>query len=220
MSAEIKFIHKDSNWGCIDKPAGLSCHNDPTEDVISILQQTLQTEIHLPHRLDKETSGLLLYAQTPVAAADLQRSLQAPAARKTYQCLVRGQVTEDTRWIWPLTDKAEGRRAPQGEKAQQKHCLTHVRVLKRNNYFSLLECEIETGRTHQIRKHAAIAKHAIIGDTRYGDPKYQERMVNLYKTDRLFLHSVKLMFQFAAKSWEFTSPLPAEFAQLQPEGLG
>ena len=119
------------------------------------------------------------------------------------------------RWSWPLTDKAEGRKHPQGDKSLLKDCLTEVKLIEQNKYFSWVECRLLTGRQHQIRKHAVIAGHAIVGDRRYGEMKDCDRIQKIYQLDRLFLHCQKMAFTWQGKFLEFTAETPTEFAALK-----
>jgi len=211
----IQVLHETSTWMVIDKPAGLSVHNEK-ENVLSVLhKKNPRLQLHPVHRLDQETSGILLLAKDAEVAATLSEALQQESTHKKYQAVLRGVMkTENATWDWQLSDKAEGRKNPQGLSKDRKDCRTLVKVLRKNDYFTLVECEILTGRQHQIRKHAALAKHAIVGDKRYNDPKYNERMAELYKTERMFLHAAELKIKLNGKEWAFTSPLPKEFSNL------
>lgn len=218
--AGLPILYSSKYWGIVDKPAGVSCHNEPGKDLQSQLELQFHCDVHLVHRLDRETSGILVYALSAEMVPELQKALADSRSKKIYRALLRGklpmEISATQAWSWPLTDKAEGRKNPHGESAQRKVCLTHVQLLAQNQYFSFVECEIETGRQHQIRKHAAIAKHAIVGDTRYGDAGFNAKISNLYKTDRLFLHSYKLVLFQGNNEIVVESPLPAEFNQLLP----
>ncbi|MNL61460.1 tRNA pseudouridine synthase C [compost metagenome] len=89
-----------------------------------------------------------------------------------------------------------------------------VRVIESNKYFSLVEVRLLTGRQHQIRKHAALAKHAIVGDTRYGDGKYNDKMAEVYGTDRMFLHAFRLTLDVGGRKKTFETQIPREFLSL------
>ena len=130
------------------------------------------------------------------------------AGAKTYRALLRGGWKDKDlalTWDLPLSDKAEGRKNPQGKASDRKNCITHVQVVRTNQYFTEVLCEIKTGRQHQIRKHAALAKHAILGDTRYNDDSYNEKMGKMYKTSRMFLHAEELKFNFQGKDYHIRS---------------
>jgi tRNA pseudouridine65 synthase len=94
-----------------------------------------------------------------------------------------------------LTDKAEGRKSPQGLVKNRIPSDTQFSVIKESNYLSLCEFRLGTGRQHQIRKHAALAKHAIIGDSRYGSPNLNKKIMEIYKlknSNRMYLHCVQI----------------------------
>lgn len=213
----LKIIHESADWLVIDKPAGLPVHNEKV-NVLSVLTQQKRNpnlSFHAVHRLDQETSGVLLIAKDAEIAAKLSEELAKESTHKLYQAILRGAMkSEQAQWDWKLSDKAEGRKNPQGLSKDRKDCETQVKVLSRNDYFTLVECEIMTGRQHQIRKHAALAKHAIVGDKRYNDPKYNDRMAELYGTDRMFLHAAELRLKLQGREVVFNSPLPPEFKKL------
>ena len=213
----LKILQESADWLAIDKPPGLSVHNDKV-NVLTLLQQIKRNpnlSFHAVHRLDAETSGVLLVAKDAEVAAKLAEEMQKDSCHKTYQAILRGEMKDDeARWDWKLSDKAEGRKNPQGLSRDRKDCETLVRVVEKTKYFSLVECEILTGRQHQIRKHAALAKHAIVGDKRYNEPKYNERIAGLYGTDRMFLHAAELRLRIAGREVVLAAPLPSEFKAL------
>lgn len=216
----LPVIKKSKAWMVINKPSGVSVHNE-ANDVVNLLKKQLPpdsyTDIHPVHRLDKETSGLLLIALEKTTAAALAEQFQARQSEKFYFAVLRGPMTvceEWQEWSFPITDKAEGRKNPQGLAKDRIEAKSLYRVKKSNKFFSLVEVKLLTGRQHQIRKHAAIAKHAIVGDSRYGDPKYNEKMAKIYDTDRMFLHAFRLSIVIDGKTETFEAPLPEEFEKL------
>ena len=215
MTFEI--LAEGPDWLAIHKPAGVSVHNDP-QDVLHLLKKQLTAakyqNMHLAHRLDKETSGVLLLALNPARAKDLAEIFQRRDCVKIYHAILRGPlpVSETWQtWSWPLTDKAEGRQNPQGVSKDRVEAQTKYRVVKASKFLSLIEVELLTGRQHQIRKHAAIAKHPIVGDNRYNEAKYNARMADLYGNNRMFLHASSLSFMLDNKKVELHAPLPTEF---------
>lgn len=213
----LKILQESADWLVIDKPVGLSVHNEKV-NVLTLLTQVKRNpnlSFHPVHRLDAETSGVLLVAKDAEVAAKLAEEMQKESCEKKYVALLRGEMEKDTAvWDQKLSDKAEGRKNPQGLLKDRKNCETRVRVVEKTKYFTLVECEILTGRQHQIRKHAALAKHAIVGDHRYNDPKYNERIESIYGTDRMFLHANELRLRISGREVVFTAPLPAEFKAL------
>lgn len=215
----LPIVAQGPHWLIVDKPAGISVHNEEN-DVLHLLHRQLSlplNKLHLAHRLDKETSGLLLIATDTAMAGPLAEQFQNRATEKIYYAVLRGALPVSETWQeWnqPLSDKAEGRKNPQGLSKDRLPSQTQYRVLESNKYFSLVELRLLTGRQHQIRKHTVLAKHAIIGDGRYGDPKYNERMADLYKTSRMFLHATRLTININGEVRTFEAPLPEEFQRL------
>lgn len=188
-------MFQDKGWLAVDKPAGISVHNneDP-QNLLKLLQTQLDLKQIFPiHRLDKETSGIQLLALDETHAKEFSIEFQNRQVEKIYEGLLRGQLKAQSGvWSQPLTDKAEGRKNPSGQARDRVPCETRYTLLEKNNYFSHCEFHLITGRQHQIRKHAALANHSLVGDPRYGDRKYNLKISHVYKTDRLFLHCCKI----------------------------
>lgn len=220
-SNKLPIIEKSKNWVIINKPAGISVHNE-AGDVRSLLKKQLHPgtfdDIYPVHRLDKETSGILVVATEGETAAALAEQFQNHKAEKFYYAVLRGAMpvsSEFQEWATPISDKAEGRKNPQGLLKDRVQAKTLYKVLKSNKFFSLVEFQLMTGRQHQIRKHAALAKHAIVGDTRYGDQKYNDRMAEIYGTDRMFLHAFRLRLAVnGGRPQTFETPVPPEFTRM------
>jgi RluA family pseudouridine synthase len=195
MALKIPVLFQNNDFIAVDKPAGLSVHNneDPDNLLKALQMQRAWSSLFPVHRLDKETSGVQVLALHDSAAKELASEFEAHNVEKIYVGVLRGQMKE-LKGVWkkPLTDKAEGRKNPQGLAKDRKPCETRFKVIESNAYFTMCEFQIMTGRQHQIRKHAAIAGHALVGDPRYGDKKYNERMAGLYKTERMQLHSKRV----------------------------
>ena len=182
--------------------------------------------LELVHRLDKETSGLLLVAKTRPALVKLQNDLRsrAPgrAIGKSYSALVIGAWPESLKVIDVALRKdtlADGSRhvrtVDEGDE-RGRRSISLVRVAQRFARFSLLDVTLKTGRTHQIRVHLADAGHAIAGDPKYGDfvlnrALARGQLVASLRFDRMFLHARRLRFVHPAsgESIELEAPLPA-----------
>lgn len=215
----INLIEQNKFFLVAEKPAGLSVHNasEHGDDLITLLKSQIGQTVYPIHRLDRETSGLITLALSSEIAKQLNVIFSSNKIEKKYQCIVKHPMpvsNEWQQWNLPLSDKAEGRKNPQGVANDRKSCLTKYKVLRTNNYFSLLDCNILTGRQHQIRKHSALAKSPIVGDERYGDPKYNHKIFTIYGVQRLFLHSYNLKFEWNNKDWQFSLPAPPEFSKL------
>lgn len=216
-ASELKILHRDPAWLALDKPSGLSVHN--TEDGDNLLNRLvgrLQVESLFPvHRLDKETSGVQIIALNESSARELAQAFQSRTVKKIYCGVLRGVLKDKAgSWTLPLTDKAEGRDNPAGISAKRVPCETGFKVIDENRYVTLCEFNLITGRQHQIRKHAALMKHAILGDPRYGDRKYNSKIASVYGVQRMFLHceSIDIAGQ------HLTAPRPEIFGEVLSSG--
>jgi len=199
----ISIQYEDSFLIVVSKPAGVSVHNDSP----SLLEwlKAKNKPVNFVNRLDTETSGLVLVAKDPEIHLELQDSLAE--GTKIYRALLRtGWKNPNKKFNWdlPLSDKAEGYKNPRGLSKDQKPCHSFGEVVRTNKYFTEVMCQIKTGRQHQIRKHASIAKHPVVGDKRYNEDKYNQNIFKLYNVNRMFLHSEVLQFRYNNKNYEFT----------------
>ncbi len=207
QDSNLKQIYSCEDFTIVEKPSGLSCHN-AADSVLS----RLGSGFHLVHRLDKDTSGLLMVTLKPELQERLQLAMQA--GEKEYLAVLRGVIEVTSEWqVWdaPISDAAESRTNPQGVAGERITARTLYRAEKNSPYFSLVHCLLQSGRQHQIRKHAAIAGRPIVGDSRYGNPKDNERILNRYGFSRLALHAHRLSFKWNLQDFAVVSPLPAEF---------
>lgn len=213
---KIPILIQNENWLAVDKPTGLSVHN--AEESTNLLQELEANfgKLFPVHRLDRETSGVQLLARNSASAQKLAEQFQTHSLKKFYQGIVAGELADSGIWNLALSDKAEGRNNPAGLSADRKNCETRFRVERKSNYFSCLEFEILTGRQHQIRKHCLLSGHALIGDPRYGNPKYNQKISELYGFKRMALHCSRLVL---ADGTEISCKFPEEFNRLFPSHL-
>lgn len=191
----IPVLLQNEDWLVVDKPHSLSIHNEEDPyNLIKILKKQLDLKTLYPvHRLDKETSGVQIFALNKKSAQNLSLEFQSNRVKKIYQGLIKGSLKKkDGVWDSPLTDKAEGRRSPRGLSRNRVACTTKYRVLKESRFLSLCEFNLLTGRQHQIRKHTATAKAPLVGDSRYGSQSMNQKINELYGTDRMFLHCCEI----------------------------
>ena len=177
----------------------------------------------LVHRIDKDTSGLLVVAKTEKAMTHLAKQFFDKTSQRSYYALVWGDVKDDTGTIEGHIGRDPKNRLlmtifPDGD--QGKEAITHYEVMERFGYTTLVRCRLETGRTHQIRAHMKHIGHTLFGDARYGGDnilkgtiftKYKQFVDNCFKLlPRQALHAKTLSFvhPISGKSMSFEAPLP------------
>jgi 23S rRNA pseudouridine1911/1915/1917 synthase len=163
------------------------------------------------HRLDKDTSGLMVVAKTPQAHTDLVRQLAARTVKREYVAVARGDVTRAT-----IVDAPIGRhplqRTAMAVVAKGKPARTHVDVVERFGVATLLRCRLETGRTHQIRVHLAAIGHPLLGDPAYGGRA--KTQAPAFARQALHAARLGLVHPLTGDTMAWESPLPADLAEL------
>jgi 23S rRNA pseudouridine955/2504/2580 synthase len=217
---EGAIVHEDQNLLVLDKPSGVAVHGGSgvSFGVIEALRAARPAEpLELVHRLDRETSGCLLVARRRAALRELHALMRENAFEKRYLVLVRGKWDLGAKRIEvPLrTDTRVGGERTVRAGASGKAATSDFRPVQ---FFgrtaTLMEVTLHTGRTHQIRVHAAHAGHPVAGDEKYGDAAFNELLRGL-GLRRMFLHAHSLSFSWP-RGGEFSinTPLPAELSQL------
>ena len=183
--------------------------------------QNLKSKIGIVHRLDKDTSGLIVVAKTEDVHEKLSEQFRERAVYKSYIALVHGEPQANKGEIEAPIAREKHNRTKMGIRAHGRYALSLWRVKKRFEKFTLLAVEIKTGRTHQIRVHLAHINHPVVGDETYNagrdktikDTEVRQAIEGL---NRFFLHAEKLSFTHpVTKEWlAFTAPLPAELTEL------
>lgn len=231
----LNIVYEDDELIVIDKPAGLVVHpghGNYTGTLVNGLIHHFQNLPHnssdrpgLVHRIDKDTSGLLVVAKTEYAMAHLASQFFNRTTKRRYAALVWGSLADDEGTITGHIGRSMKNRLqmdvyPEGE--QGKHAVTHYKVLERFSYVTLVECRLETGRTHQIRAHFKFMGHPLFNDSRYGGDKilkgttftkYKQFVENCFKVlPRQALHARTLGFEHpvTGETMEFESDLPAD----------
>lgn len=213
----IDIVYEDDSVIVVNKPQGMVVHPAPGNPdgtlVNGLLYHCSLSDINgvvrpgIVHRIDKDTSGLLIVAKTNEAHESLSKQLKERKAMRRYYCIVNGNIKEDSGTI----NKPIGRHPIDRKKmavvAGGREAVTHFRVLERFGQYTLVECILETGRTHQIRVHMASIGHSIVGDPVYGVKK--ER----FKTNGQLLHAKTIGFEHpkTKEIMEFDSELPEYF---------
>lgn len=209
----FQVLMASAGWLAIHKPTGLSVHNDPRQDLCAQVRDRIENDpalaqrvnldpswgVHAVHRLDRETSGVLLLATQSSAFKALSALFQGQCMIKRYLAVVHGRlevkVTANSlgEWTWPLGATAGGRSQPAGSgKRRPSH--TRYAVLALTERYSLLSCEPVSGRQHQIRRHAKMAGHPVVGDRRYGSKRALAYLQHHFSDVRLALHAWQLSF--------------------------
>jgi 23S rRNA pseudouridine955/2504/2580 synthase len=224
---EFPVVYEDDHLVAVNKPAGVAVHGGSGVS-FGVIEQLRRARpqakfLELVHRLDKETSGLLLIAKKRSALVALQDQFRDRETGKTYAALVIGNWaankkvidvpllkfvgSDGERWVRAV-ENSNDRQAEQA-----KRSISLVRVAQVFAAYSLLDVTIKTGRTHQIRVHLAHAGHPIVGDPKYGDFEANRALARgEFKFDRMFLHAKRLQFTHPAsgEEIELLAPLPPE----------
>lgn len=238
----LNIVYEDRELMVINKEAGMVVHpgcGNFTGTLVNAIAYYLRDlesydpndpEVGLVHRIDKDTSGLLVVAKTPEAKKELGAQFFNKTTHRSYNALVWGNFTEDTGTIEgniarDPKDRLRMTVLPAGS-AEGKPAVTHYRVLERYGYVTLVECILETGRTHQIRAHMKHIGHPLFCDERYGGMEilrgertgsYRQFVQNCFKLcPRQALHAKTLGFvhPITKEQMDFDSEWPEDFAAL------
>lgn len=227
-SLPIPLLAGGKDWLVVDKPAGMTVHNAPGQDVCSLVADFVLKEsstlgqmdtdpgfgVNPVHRLDRETSGILLLATTTKAFQFFSQQFESRQVRKLYIAILHGSLADPKgddpwgTWGWALTRTAGGRRHPEGAGRRQP-ARTRYRILDRSARYTMVEIDLLSGRKHQIRRHAKLAGHAVIGDTRYGSKRAAAYLKKNLAFERLALHAHMLSLKLPGTSAQETIATPA-----------
>jgi len=220
----LNVVFEDDTLLVIDKPAGLVVHPAAGNWSGTLLNGLLAhhaAAATLPragivHRLDKDTSGLLVVARTLEAQTDLVRQLQARSVKRHYYALVHGMPLESGRVEAPI-----GRHPVQRTKMAVvpggREALTHFRVVERFERATLVECSLATGRTHQIRVHMAHIGHPLVGDATYGKTRSADPRLDAFPRQALHAWQLGLIHPRTGQACRWEVPLPDDFRLLLDE---
>lgn len=217
VNLNLNIVYEDEYVAVVDKPSGIAVHpantiHEPTL-VHGLMYQIKDLSgiggVMRPgivHRIDKDTSGLLMVAKNDIAHDSLVKQLRDKTVVRKYIALVYGNFDHVVGKIDAPIGRDKDGRLRMAVVADGKNAVTHFRVLERFEGFSLIECRLETGRTHQIRVHMAYIGHPLVGDPLYGPKK-------IIGDHGQFLHAQIIGFNHPAtnKYLEFSSPLPDYF---------
>ncbi|MFB3816019.1 MAG: RluA family pseudouridine synthase [Candidatus Methylomirabilales bacterium] len=215
----LDILYEDQDLLVLNKPAGLVVHPGAGRSSGTLVHGLLAHCPHLPgiggverpgivHRLDRDTSGALVVAKSEAAHQSLARQFKARQVQKRYVALVHGTLRQEAGRIEAPIGRRAQERQKMGVREGGREARTAYRVLRRLPGRTLVECLLETGRTHQIRVHLAHLGHPVVGDRTYGGRRERRRP----EAPRQMLHAWRLGFHHPASgAWlEFTAPIPAD----------
>ena len=217
----LNIVFEDAAIIVLDKPMGLVVHPGSGNRSGTMLNALLHHAPQLAevpragivHRLDKDTSGLLVVAKTLEAQTDLVRQLQARSVKRHYLAVVQGVVRESGLVDAPIgrhpTQRTRMAVVPGGREAR-----THYSIRERFTKSTLVECQLDTGRTHQIRVHMASIAHPLVGDTTYGKRKSGDPLLDAFPRQALHAWQLGLLHPVSHEPMQWESELPEDFAQL------
>ncbi|MDD5803073.1 RluA family pseudouridine synthase [Blautia sp. HCP3S3_H10_1] len=230
MGSQLLILYEDQDLLAVSKPAGVVTHPSGRHYADSLSNQVAEyfkrkgedTRIRSIGRLDKETSGILLFARNQIGASRLQKQREEGKLQKTYVAVVQGNlpIMENKvmeRLEMPLAPDPDNRMkmviSPEGKLPGSKNAITYFHVLENLEDTALVKLQLETGRTHQIRVHMAGIGHPLLGDTLYHADHISGKKDREQYFTRAALHAWKLAFfhPFTGEKIELEAPFPADF---------
>jgi 23S rRNA pseudouridine1911/1915/1917 synthase len=236
---DVRILFIDADVVVADKPAGMLSLRHPGDvswkqekkDRQPSLEESLQrlisrrrdvairnasTELLAVHRIDRETSGILVFARNEAAQNGLIQQFAAHDALRRYFCVIPGWLPPQTIETKQIRDRGDGLRGSSTDGSHGRRMVTHINPLRRLGQFSELECRLETGRTNQIRIHLAELHHPICGDVKYRGPVGQPPIPDRSGAPRLALHAAELGFvhPVTGEPHDYKSPWPKDILSL------
>lgn len=194
-------LYEDEHLVIVNKPEGMKTHGNTAEEIAlqNHVAARLNLPVHVVHRLDKETSGAVLFAKNQFILPILGQMFEENKIHRSYLAVIQGYFNEKSLTLNKNIGRDRHDRKKYVTNKNGKRAITHVTVLKKGHNYSLVSCTLDTGRTHQIRVHLYSEGHPIIGDPLYNSP---------IKKQRMMLHAEKLYFihPFTQELIEITAP--------------
>ena len=230
----LDIVHEDADLIVVDKPAGLVVHpaaGNLDGTLVNALLHHCDGQLSgiggvarpgIVHRIDKDTSGLLVVAKSDKAHEGLARQFKDHSIDRLYAAIVYGIPAPGSGTVdaWIGRSDADRKKMAVHREGRGKHAVTHYRVMERLRGAAMVECRLETGRTHQVRVHMALLGHPLIGDPVYGrDRKGFKSILETLGFKRQALHAKRLGFihPVTEEPLAFDSPLPADMQELLSE---
>ena len=239
VNISFTIIYEDENILLVDKPKGLLVHGDAQEKNNTLINQVLKylydRDVYNPslektfvpasvNRLDRNTSGIIIIGKNNLSVQNLNEMIRKThSIRKYYLTVISGKLSKEMTLKGHLFKDREMNKATltDEEESGAKEIETIVSPLKTSRDYSLVEVELITGRSHQIRLHLASIGHPIIGDTKYGDSRINKQLKGDFGLENQFLHAYKLHFDQCIGNLKylegksFTCPLPKELKKIE-----
>lgn len=220
MSIKLEILYSDEHVVAINKPHGMAVHQSrmhPEDEVFALqtLRDQIGQHVYPAHRLDKKTSGVLLFGLSKTMDSALQSMFGAQEVKKTYHAIVRGYLSDNQGQIdYALTnDRGQTQEAVTDYEVLEQFEITHAIGKHPTSRYSLLELKPQTGRFHQLRKHMAHIHHPIIGDRPHGCNKQNRYWKHEFQHDTMLLHAKVLCFTHPVtkKQMVIEAPYSEEF---------
>lgn len=234
-----RIIYEDENIILMNKPVGMLSHSankeygdNVVDSMISYLIKSGEYNPRLEriftpsicNRLDRNTSGIVIGAKNYEALKDMNSAIKSRSIKKYYKCMVKGTLKEDILledYLLKNEDKNKVK-VVKSDVDGAKKISTYIKVLKKSNEFSLLEIDLITGRTHQIRAHLSHIGHPIVGDVKYGDANINKNFREKYNLNSQFLHAYKiamngLIYLDYLNGKEFVAELPSTLEKIEKD---
>ncbi len=236
---DVRIRYLDAHLVVVEKPAGITTTRHKEERNWPARRKQLQptldellpgilarmagrgrrkgrlSRVRAVHRLDRQTSGLMVFARTPLAEQGLIRQFRSHSTHRRYLAVVQGRMDARTIESYLVRDRGDGRRGSATQPGMGKRAVTHVRPLEYLGLYTLVECRLETGRTHQIRIHLAEAGHPVCGETVYHKPPDSPAVPDASGAPRIALHAAELGFQhpITGEAMHFEMALPDDLTE-------
>lgn len=214
---EQSIVHEDRDFLVLAKPSGVASHGGSgvSFGAIELLRAARPRDtLELVHRLDRDTSGVLVFSRRRSALTALQTEIREGRATKAYVALVRDWLPKPLLTVNAPLQKSvlQGGERMVRVDPDGKQSVSHLREVTRYDGCSLIDVTIETGRTHQIRVHCAHVGNPLAGDEKYGDREFDKRMRERTGLKRLFLHAARFGFNLGDRRFDFVAPLADDLA--------